>query len=149
MSAKKFPHEQLMSKHNLSREKLPLEAQNFIKDFNKTMNMVNIRGGVEQAKDDTVQKLNRLDKVICDCIFDYLEEQEEWGNKNNPPLNNPKNDNLVPTNNEPPKNDPPTPPASEHPKNDNPVPPVNEPPKNDNPAPEKKEIPLGLGFYKW
>lgn len=147
MSRKIFPHEKLMEDNNIVVSKLDADTASFISDFKATMKGVNMlaqKTGTFQMKPETESKLRRLDKVICNGIFAYLEEEEE---KNNPP--------APPTPPAPPANEPalkppvnePTPPAN------NPTPLVNEPPAPpaNDPAPtppvkKKQGFVMGIGF---
>lgn len=144
MSRKIFPHEKLMEDNNIVVSKLDADTASFISDFKATMKGVNMlaqKTGKFQMKPETESKLRRLDKVICNGIFAYLEEEEE---KNNPPASStpPANEPPAPT---PPVNEP-TPPAND------PIPPVNEPPAppaNEPPLPpvkKKQGFVMGIGF---
>ena len=132
MSRKIFPHEKLMEDNNIVVSKLDADTASFISDFKATMKGVNMlaqKTGTFQMKPETEAKLRRLDKVICNGIFVYLEDEEEENNPPNPPSNNP------PT---PPANNRPTPPAN------NPNPSANEPP---TPIVKKKQgFVMGMGF---
>ena len=139
--SKKFPHEKLMEDNNIVVSQLDADTASFISDFKQTMKGVNMlaqKTGSLKIKPETESKLRRLDKVICNGIFAYLEDEEE---KNTPPAP------PTPPVNEPPA--PPTPPANE------PTPPANEPPApivpptNEPPAPpvkKKQGFVMGIGF---
>jgi outer membrane biosynthesis protein TonB len=138
MSRKIFPHEKLMEDNNIVVSKLDADTASFISDFKQTMKGVNMlaqKTGEFKMKPETESKLRRLDKVICNGIFAYMEDEDD----NNPPTP------PTPPSNEPPA---PTPPAN------NPTPPVNEPapivpPINEPPTPpvkKKQGFVMGMGF---
>ena len=146
MSRKIFPHEKLMEDNNIVVSQLDADTASFISDFKQTMKGVNMlaqKTGNLKIKPETESKLRRLDKVICNGIFAYLEDEEEKNTPPAPPANNPPANNPTPPANEP------TPPAN------NPTPPVNEPPApivpptNEPPAPpvkKKQGFVMGIGF---
>jgi len=130
MSRKIFPHEKLMEDNNIVVSKLDADTASFISDFNQTMKGINMlaqKTGAFQMKPETESKLRRLDKVICNGIFAYLEDEEEENNPPNPPT--------------PPANQPPSRPT--HPSN-NPSPPTNNPPVP--PIKKKQGFIMGMGF---
>lgn len=131
MSRKIFPHEKLMEDNNIVVSKLDADTASFISDFNQTMKGINMlaqKTGTFQMKPETESKLRRLDKVICNGIFAYLEDEEEENNPPNPPT--------------PPANQPPARPT--HPSN-NPAPPTNNPPVP--PIKKKQGFIMGVGYF--
>jgi hypothetical protein len=133
MSRKIFPHEKLMEDNNIVVSKLDADTASFISDFKQTMKGVNMlaqKTGEFKMKPETESKLRRLDKVICNGIFAYLEDEEEENNPPNPPA--PPAPPTPPANNTtPPANEPPAPPAND------PVPPVK----------KKQGFIMGVGYF--
>jgi hypothetical protein len=130
MSRKIFPHEKLMEDNNIVVSKLDADTASFISDFNQTMKGINMlaqKTGTFQMKPETESKLRRLDKVICNGIFAYLEDEDEENNHPNPPT--------------PPANQPPARPT--HPSN-NPAPPANDPVP---PVKKKQGFIMGVGYF--
>jgi hypothetical protein len=133
--SKLFAHEKLIQDNQINVSELDADTQGFIKEFKSTMQgvkMIAAKTGKVDIKPDTEAKLRRLDKVICDGIFDFLDEDE-----NNPP--------APPTPPQPPINEP-TPPIN------NPAPPINQnnppaPPTPPQDPPKKKGFMMGIGFY--
>lgn len=121
---KQFPHEKLIQDNNINVAELNEDAKGLLKEFKQTMQGVKMQAaktGSADIKPETEAKLRRLDKAICNEIFEFLDEEPITPA---PPIA-------------------PKPPITNQPTNrQTPVTPTNEPPKA-----KKQNFVMGIGFY--
>jgi hypothetical protein len=73
-----FAYLHLMKKEGVKESDLDSETREYIKDLNQvTQVLINrAKGGEIKVSSQTERKIKNYDRVICDGIYDYLEERE-------------------------------------------------------------------------